>query len=91
MATGLALAVAPLTSTILASVDAQHTGMVSGLNSALSRLGGLIAVALMGAVLGASGQQLLDGYAVAMVVTAIVAALGAAAAFVGLVPSRSRR
>lgn len=84
MATGMTLAVAPLTSTILGSVDAQHTGMVSGLNSALSRLGGLIAVALMGAVLGASGRQLLSAYSMAMVVTAAVAALGGLAAFVGL-------
>jgi predicted MFS family arabinose efflux permease len=84
MAIGMTLAVAPLTSTILASVDPKHTGMVSGLNSALSRLGGLIAVALMGAVLGASGQKLLDAFAVAMVATAAVAALGGVAAFIGL-------
>lgn len=90
IAIGMTLAVAPLTSTILASVDAQHTGMVSGLNSALSRLGGLIAVALMGAVLGANGQKLLDAYAVAMVVTAIVAALGGVAAFIGLAGSKKK-
>lgn len=84
LATGMTLAVAPLTSTILGTVDAQHTGMVSGLNSALSRLGGLIAVALMGAVLGASGQRLLDAYSAAMVVSAIVAALAGICAFIGL-------
>ena len=84
LALGMTLAVAPLTSTILGSVDARHTGMVSGLNSALSRLGGLIAVALMGTVLGASGQALLDAFSATMLATAAAAALGGLAAWIGL-------
>jgi EmrB/QacA subfamily drug resistance transporter len=85
---GMALAVAPLTSSVLASVDAKHTGMVSGFNSALSRTGGLIATALLGAVLVAEGQALLEPFAAALVVAAIVAALGGVAAFVGLAGKR---
>jgi Na+/melibiose symporter-like transporter len=84
MSFGMALAVAPLTSAVLASVDARHTGMVSGFNSALSRTGGLIATALLGAVLVAEGDALLKPFAVALVVAAIVAALGGVAAFIGL-------
>lgn len=84
MAAGMAIAVAPLTSAVLASVDQAHTGMVSGFNSALSRTGGLIATALLGVVLAAQGKALLDTYALSMIVAAIVAALAGLAAFLGL-------
>jgi EmrB/QacA subfamily drug resistance transporter len=84
MSIGMAIAVAPLTSTVLASVDEHQTGMASGLNSALSRLGGLIVIALLGAVLAAKGEALLRPFAHALVVMGVVAALGGAAAFFGL-------
>ena len=84
IAAGLAVAVAPLTSAVLASVDAEHTGMVSGFNSALSRAGGLVGVALLGAVLSMEGRALLGPFAVALVIASAVAALGGAAAFIGL-------
>jgi EmrB/QacA subfamily drug resistance transporter len=84
MSVGMALAVAPLTSTVLASVDRHQTGMASGLNSALSRLGGLVVIALLGAVLVASGDDLLRPFAKALMVMAAVAALGGVAAFFGL-------
>jgi len=84
MALGMAIAVAPLTSSVLASVDKQHTGMVSGFNSALSRTGGLIATALLGAVLAKSGAAFLSRLGMAMVVSAAVAAAAGVAAFVGL-------
>jgi hypothetical protein len=80
----MALAVAPLTSTVLASVGKHRTGLASGFNSAVARLGGLIAVALLGAVLAGSGQAMLKPFATAMIVMGIVAALGGAAAFFGL-------
>lgn len=84
IAAGMALAVAPLTSTVLVSVDSEHTGMVSGFNSALSRAGGLLGVALLGAVLAGTGQALLGPFAIALVIGAVVAALAGLAAFVGL-------
>ena len=91
MAAGMAIAVAPLTSSVLASVDSDHTGMVSGFNSALSRTGGLIAVALLGAVLVGEGQALLGPFAVALVIAAAVAAAGGLAAFLGLAGKASAR
>ena len=84
MSIGMAIAVAPLTSTVLAAVDRHQTGMASGLNSALSRLGGLIVVALLGAVLVAKGDALLGPFASAMALMGIVAALGSVASFFGL-------
>jgi predicted MFS family arabinose efflux permease len=84
IALGMAILVAPLTSTVLISVDPEHTGMVSGFNSALSRAGGLLGVSLLGAVLAEEGQALLAPYAVAMVIGAAVAALSGVVSFVGL-------
>lgn len=60
MACGIAGAVTPLTTAVLASIDDRHTGIASGLNSALARTGGLIATAATGGVLAARGADLLD-------------------------------
>ncbi|HXG82285.1 MAG TPA: MFS transporter [Sphingomicrobium sp.] len=84
MSIGMTLAVAPLTSTVLASVDRHQTGMASGFNSAVARIGGLIVVALLGAVLAGQGQDLLRPFAMALTVMSAVAALGGVAAFFGL-------
>jgi MFS family permease len=84
MSIGMTLAVAPLTSTVLASVDKHQTGMASGFNSAVARLGGLIVVALLGSVLAGSGDALLKPFAIALVVMAVTATLGGAASFFGL-------
>ena len=74
MALGMTIAVAPLTSSVLGSVEEKHVAMASGFNSAVARTGGLIATALLGSVLGSKGVQLFAGFHAAMVVSAIVAA-----------------
>jgi EmrB/QacA subfamily drug resistance transporter len=74
MALGMTIAVAPLTSSVLGSVEERHVAMASGLNSAVARTGGLIATALLGAVLSSKGEQLFGGFHSAMVVSAIVSA-----------------
>jgi len=74
MALGMTIAVAPLTSAVLGSVEEQHVAMASGFNSAVARTGGLIATALLGSVLGSNGPQLFVGFHAAMVVSALVAA-----------------
>ena len=72
MALGMAIAVAPLTASVLGSVDQKHTGMASGFNSAVARTGGLIATALLGVVLSRQGHQLIGGFHSALVASAIV-------------------
>jgi EmrB/QacA subfamily drug resistance transporter len=81
IAIGMAVAVAPLTTAVLASVDAAHTGSASGFNSAVARTGGLIATALLGAVLSASGQELFAGVHAAAIAAAIAAIAASASAF----------
>ena len=75
MALGMTIAVAPLTASVLGSVEEQHVAMASGLNSAVARTGGLIATALLGAVLASEGAELFAGFHLAMFVSAGVAAL----------------
>ncbi|HEY1644347.1 MAG TPA: MFS transporter [Streptosporangiaceae bacterium] len=51
-AVGLTLTVAPLTATVLASADVRHAGVASGVNNAVARAAGLVAVAGLPAVVG---------------------------------------
>jgi EmrB/QacA subfamily drug resistance transporter len=45
---GMALAITPLTTVALGSVDREHSGLASGVNNAVARVAGLLAVALLG-------------------------------------------
>jgi len=71
----MTIAVAPLTASVLGSVEEKHVAMASGFNSAVARTGGLIATALLGAVLGSKGKELFDGFLVAMLISAGVSAM----------------
>jgi hypothetical protein len=67
---------------VAAPVDSRHTGSASGFNSAVARTGGLIATALLGAVLAASGASLTAGFRVALLACAIASAAAAVSGFV---------
>jgi EmrB/QacA subfamily drug resistance transporter len=56
---GLSATVAPLTATVLDSVEERHVGIASGVNNGISRVAGLFAIAVLGAVISASfGSQI---------------------------------
>ncbi len=54
---GLSLLVAPLTATVLAAVDVRYAGVASGVNNAVARAAGLIAISALPAVAGLSGDD----------------------------------
>jgi EmrB/QacA subfamily drug resistance transporter len=58
---GLAATVAPLTATVLSSVEPGHSGLASGVNNAISRVAGLLAIAALGAVVASAFQARLAG------------------------------
>lgn len=93
---GLVLVVAPVTTTALADVQNEHSGAASGVNNAVARVAGLVAVAVVPWVGGLTGEALsggsglVEGYARAMLVAAALCVLGAVTAYAGLPPHHGR-
>ncbi|MGB8519475.1 MAG: MFS transporter [Candidatus Tumulicola sp.] len=57
---GMGLTVAPLVATLIDSVPEHNVGLASGINNAISRIAGLLAIAVLGAVLAAAFDARLD-------------------------------
>ena len=68
---GLAITVAPLTAAVLAALSDNHAGIASGVNNAIARVAGLLAVAVLPVAAGiraGPGQPLGQCFAVAMLI-----------------------
>ena len=84
---GLATTVAPVTATALAAAPAEHSGLASGTNNAISRIAQLTAVAALPALAGIAGGdfrsagRLAAGFHTAMLITAGLAVAGGLLAF----------
>jgi len=57
---GLSCTVAPLTATVLSDADESNAGIASGVNNAIARIAGLLAIAAIGAVVSAQFSSALD-------------------------------
>ncbi len=79
---GTAITVAPLTSATLGAVEQARAGIGSAINNAVARIAGLVTVACTGLIVGAAID--LDGLHRAVVVTAVLLAVGAAVSFAGI-------
>jgi EmrB/QacA subfamily drug resistance transporter len=85
---GLALTVAPLTATVLDAAPDRYAGSASGVNNAVARAAGLLAVAVVPGLAGISGDDYTDpaafgaGFRMAMLIGAGLLVAAAAVAFV---------
>lgn len=83
---GLAIAVAPLVTTVMGAADANDVGAASGVNNSISRVGNLVAIAVFGIVIAAPGGGPLptpshpEGFGHAMLGAAAMSLLAAAVA-----------
>jgi len=83
---GLVLTVAPLTATVLASADVRHAGVASGVNNAVARAAGLVAVAALPAAVGLSAASYHQpasfnhGFDLATAICAVILVIAAALA-----------
>jgi len=83
---GLALTVAPLTTTVLSDAGPGDAGIASGVNNAVARIAGLVAIAAVGLAAASGGAHKLTphGFHVAMVIVGLLLCAGGAIGAVGI-------
>ncbi len=84
-AVGLAMTVAPLTTTVLSEAGAGDAGIASGVNNAVARIAGLVAIAGVGLAASDGSHRLTaHGFHVAMLIVGGLICLGGAIGAVGI-------
>jgi EmrB/QacA subfamily drug resistance transporter len=84
-AAGLSLTVAPLTTTVLADAGAGDAGTASGVNNAVARIAGLLAIAILGITAAGGGDHLtVHGFHVTMGVVSALLVCGGLIGAIGI-------
>jgi EmrB/QacA subfamily drug resistance transporter len=84
-AVGLSLTVAPLTTTVLADASAGDAGIASGVNNAVARIAGLLAIAVLGiTAAGGTGHLTVGGFHATMAVVAALLVCGGVIGAIGI-------
>ena len=82
---GLSLTVAPLTTTVLADAKPGDAGVASGVNNAIARIAGLLAVAVLGIAAAGGGDHLtVDGFHLTMLIVAVLLVCGGLIGAIGI-------
>jgi EmrB/QacA subfamily drug resistance transporter len=82
---GLSLTVAPLTATVLAETREHEAGIASAVNNAVARVAGLLGIAVVGAAVAGSQNKLdVSGFRLAMLISAVLVAVGGIIGIVGI-------
>jgi uncharacterized PurR-regulated membrane protein YhhQ (DUF165 family) len=79
---GLALTVTPLTTAVLGAIESDRSGIASAVNNAVSRVAGLIVIAMLALIVG--GSLDLDGFHRAAITTAALMFAGGTISFLGI-------
>jgi EmrB/QacA subfamily drug resistance transporter len=79
---GLSITVAPLTAAILGSISSAQSGIGSAVNNAVSRVAGLIAIAMAGVIVGESLDE--AGFHRGLIATAVLLILGGIVSAIGI-------
>jgi EmrB/QacA subfamily drug resistance transporter len=93
---GLSMTVAPLTSAVLGSIDSGNAGVGSAINNAMSRIAGLVAISLIGLVIGANAFTSSRAYGInafhkAAIAMALLLLIGGLISAIGITNQKSVR
>jgi hypothetical protein len=78
----LSMTVSPLTSAVLGSISGSQAGVASAVNNMIARVAGLVAIAVLGVVVGS--QLTIDGFHRALILTAVLMAAGGIISAIGI-------
>jgi MFS family permease len=81
-AVGLSMTVAPLTAAVLGDVETYQAGIASAVNNAVSRIAGLITIAVAGIIVGSHLD--LNGFHRAIIITALLVMVGGIVSAIGI-------